>query len=422
MRTAQPPDPAPRAAPGPRAMGRAAALGVCLFLLAAFAATARAQFNGSFAIDKVRLNRENWLDWRAYQPPVDWRWDAYRAPNAFQASAGSLSMVRFYETDNVRLEKDLGAYATFLYSQSETSLFRTDPLYQEVEMRFGAGGLYGSIVGFPKGDKALSNMGGAAAWGKRTDANTVRLSVVEEQALFNEKTDTTARYRHAPILNRLQARFSPQERLVAEVDYRDEPTAVLVSPDLAERQIYRSQKLDAWADWWVNKRWMLGVTVSDNTERRQLVPDAGSATPAQQQGLTWGWSELHALAVLPGGDRLTLALVDSELDNVIRSSDPLSAWRFRLRTTQAYGLWEIVHSPWLHWTVSLQVGEVRLLKPSSPNERERNDTATIQGKAGLGILLTEAQSYRFWFLSTWANDAISGQKWDGGNIQFQLFF
>ena len=167
---------------------------------------------------------------------------------------------------------------------------------------------------------------------------------------------------------------------------------------------------------------MLGVTVSDNTERRQLVPDAGSATPAQQQGLTWGWSELHALAVLPGGDRLTLALVDSELDNVIRSSDPLSAWRFRLRTTQAYGLWEIVHSPWLHWTVSLQVGEVRLLKPSSPNERERNDTATIQGKAGLGILLTEAQSYRFWFLSTWANDAISGQKWDGGNIQFQLFF
>jgi hypothetical protein len=422
MRTAQPHDSAACAGRRETRRSRAGGIALALILTWVCAGPALAQFSGSFAIDKVRLNRENWLDWRAYQPPADWRWDAYRAPNAMQASVGSLSMVRFYETHQLRLEKDLGAYATFLYSQSEASFFRSDPLYQEVEMRFGAESLFGSIIGFPRADKAQGNFGLAAAWGKRTDPNTVRLSVLEEQPLFNDKTDTSARLRRPLVLNRLQARVAPREQLVMEVDYRDEPTAVLDSPDLAERQTFRSQKLDAWADWWVTDAWMLGAVISDNTERRQLIPAAGAASPAQEQALTWGWTELHALAVLPGGDRLTLAVVDSQLDNQIRSGDPNTAWRFRLRTTQAYALWEIPHSAWLHWTVSLQAGEVRLFKPSSPDAAERNDSPTVEGKLGLGILLTEVRSYRFWFLSTWAPDAISGQKWDGGNMQFQLFF
>jgi hypothetical protein len=93
-----------------------------------------------------------------------------------------------------------------------------------------------------------------------------------------------------------------------------------------------------------------------------------------------------------------------------------------LRTTQAYGLWQIVRNAWLRWTVSLQVGEVRLFEAASQDASERNDSPTLQAKLGLGAILSEAKSYRFWFQSTWAPDAISGQKWDGGNVQFQLFF
>lgn len=408
---------------GPRRIsrGQVAVIALSLCLACAWDNSAQAQFNGSFSIDPVHLNRENWFDWRAYQPPVDWWLEAYRVPDAMQATVGSLSLVRFYQADDLRLEKDIGANATFLYSQSENSFFRSNPLYQEVEMRFGADRVYGSIIGFPYPDKSLANEGLALAWGKRTDSNTVRLSYLQEQAMFNEKTTSTSRYHIAPILNRLQARFTPRERLVVEVDYRDEPLAALDSPDLAERQTYRAQKLDARADWWVNEEWLVGAIVSDNTERRQTIPTPlGTASPTLDQALTWGWSELHAMKNLAGGDRLTLAVVDSRFENIIRSNDPNSAYRFRLRTTQVYGLWEWVRSPWLRWTVSLQVGELQLFNPAKADER--NDTPTPREKLGLGAILAEARSYRFWFLSTWARDAISGQKWDGGNVQFQLFF
>lgn len=417
---------APRRAAGLARRGRCRRLaaGACLALLAwAAASDACAQFNGSFALEKLHLNRENWLDWRAYQPPPEWRQDAYRQPNAMQASVGSLSQVRFFQAIEIRLEKDLGPYATILYTQDEYSFFGTEPPYQEAKMRFGAKGFYGSIIGFPSADKSLGSQGLAAAWGKRTDPNTVRLSYLQEQALFNEKTEGTARYAIAPILNRLQARFFPGERVRIEVDYRDEPTARLVSPDLHKQETYQAQKFDGWADWSVRDDLVLGLVASDNTERRQTLPDAaGPGTPAREQALTWGWSELHGVWTLGGGDVLTLAVVQSAFENVIQAPDPAFAYHFRLRTTQAYALWEVLRSAWFRWTFSLQVAEVHKFEAASKDEAERNDSPSFEGKFGFGLILAEERQYRLWLLSTWAPDAISGQKWDGGNMQFQLFF
>jgi hypothetical protein len=391
-----------------------------------------AQFNGSFSIDTVHLNRENWLDWRAYQPPTEWRQEDYRQPIAMQASVGSLSQVRFFQAHEIRLEKDLGAYATFLYSQNEYSLFRSNPLYQEVELRVGTagtyGGFYGSIIGFTYPDKSLGNQGLALAWGKRTDPNTVRLSYLQEQALFDDKNSGTARYTRDPILNRVQARVFPGDTLRIDVDYRDEPEARRFTPAAdslpsAKQETYRAQKFDGWADWHARDDLVFGLIVSDNTEHRQLIPDAPSpALPAQDQTLTWGWTELNARWTLAGGDALTFAVVDSRFENVIDSADLALAYHFRLRTTQGYALWQVLRSAWFRWTFSLQVGEVRLFESASSDPAERNDRPTTQGKFGFGVILTEARSYRFWFQSTWAPDAISGQKWDGGNVQFQLYF
>lgn len=412
----------------PRSLRRTApwrtAIATCLALLGwAAAPAAYAQFNGSFALDERHLNYENWLDWRAYQHPPEWRTDAYRQPNSMRASVGSLSQVRFYEDYEIRLEKELGPYAAILYTQNEVSLFRSNPPYQEAEMRFGANGLYASIIGFPNSDKSLGSQGGAVAWGKRTEPNTVRLSYLQEQALFNEKTEGTARYAIAPILNRFQARFSPGERVRIEVDYRDEPTARLLSPDLRKQETYLAQKFDGWVDWSVRDDLVLGLVASDNTERRQFIPDAGSpGPPPREQSLTWGWSEVHGVWTLAGGDVLTLAVVQSAFENIIQAPDPLVAYRFRLRTTQAYALWEVLRSAWFRWTFSLQVGEVNKFLPTSSDDAERNDSPTIRGKFGFGVILAEEHQYRLWLLSTWAPDAISGQKWDGGNMQFQLFF
>ncbi|HUJ73389.1 MAG TPA: hypothetical protein VL359_00965 [bacterium] len=387
--------------------------------------SAQAQFNGDFAIRQSRLNLDNFMDWRAYLPPPAWLLDAYWRPNVLQATVGSISQTRFYFSQSVRLEADLGRYATFLYDQEQTELFQPEPIYQEVELRLGVQPWYGSIIGFPTYDKALGNQGVAVAYGKRTDDTWLRLSQLEQQALYNDKHSSYGpeRFLAYPILNRVEGRVFLGRRLFVQVDFRDEQPTRFDSPLLAMEQRYSGSKLDLATVWLAREDLTLGYTLSDNTERRQQLPYAPSAAlPQMAQTLTWGWWEAYGSQRLAGGKVLTLAWNEARLRNGIQASDSTQDYLFHLDTSQVYSLLEIPVSAWFRWNFSLQYGQSTLLQRAGFAPDTPLHDAGDKFKFGAGIVLAEADRYRFWFNSTWAPDAISGQKWDGGNVQLQMFF
>jgi hypothetical protein len=46
----------------------------------------------------------------------------------------------------------------------------------------------------------------------------------------------------------------------------------------------------------------------------------------------------------------------------------------------------------------------------------------VELKAGVGVVLQEAGSYRAFFNTTWDLDIFVHRQWDGGNVQLQWLF
>jgi hypothetical protein len=382
-----------------------------------------AQFNGNFDIERHRLDTENFLDWRAYRMPPSWRQAVYRRPNWMQATVGSLSTRYFYQFHELRLEKDLGRYATLLYHQQEDAFFRSEPIYQEIEMRAGAEDVFASVIGFPQHDKSLAALGAALAWGKRTDAGYLRYSRLEQYAYYNEKHEGSERFSVNPVLDRLEGRLTWNDTLFLQMDLRLEQPTQFVAPEAALTRTYQGGKADLVADWTVTDGVIVGLWGSDNREQRRALPDLPSAaTPRREQTLAWGWWEAYGSWRFARGDALTLAYLVSRFSNDIRTSDGAADYRFRLDTGQAYGLWEVPQGPWFRWLFSFQAGRVLLTEDPPRTGSTPADADSVQVKGGAGFALVDEAHYRFWFNSTWDVDAISGQKWDGGNVQLQMYF
>jgi hypothetical protein len=399
-------------------------LTVGLLLLALPAA---AQFNGDFTIQKHTLDAENFLDWKAYQHPFPWRYEAYRAPNILRATVGSLSQTRFYFLEEIRLEKDLGRYATVTYHEQEDSFYRPEPIYREVELRFGRG-WYVSILGFPRHEKVLGHQGLALAWGERTDWNFLRLTQLDQYILFNEQGGSDASFTPAPIMQRLEARTFWREWLFFQIDVRSERPARLRSPErdapaLGRLESYAGLQADVVLDLHWSPRLLTGLTWHRDWERRARQPDgAASAITRAEQELDLTWTELYAVLRPAPGHVVEAGIYRGTFGNRIRAAVPEEAFSHDLLTDAAYVQWTRPDSWGFDWLFSLQAGGVdrELTDPAAPRDDEQAHSTEM--KAGVGIAWYEADSYRFLFNTTWDLDVFTSRQWDGGNLQLLFFF
>jgi hypothetical protein len=393
-----------------------------LLLALLLPASAEAQFNGSFAMERHFLDAENFLDWRAYLPPPSWRWEVYRRPNRLGGSVGSISEERFYQALDIHLEKELGRYAAVLYRQREESLFRPDPPYQEIELRLGAGPWFVSALGFPRHEKVNGAQGAALAWGRRTDDVYIQYTVLEQYTLYNQEHSGPERFSPPPILHRIEARYAAPGVFLAEAALRREAPTRLNLPEDDLALTYWGRKVDASSVWFVSKDLALGAWGGVNAEQRAQVRTAATAAePESRQRLEWSWWEIYGTWAAGEGD-MTVAVNDALLINRIESGQAGHRFRHRLQTTQLYGLWQRPGGAGFRWMFTLQAGGVFLFQEPSTHASRGSDGYTVQIKAGAGFALIRENDYRLWFHTTWDGDAFTRRQWDGGNLQLQLFF
>jgi hypothetical protein len=385
------------------------------------------QFDKRFAIDRYRLDEENFLDFKAYQPTSAWRYEWIPAPNGLRASIGSLSRRKFYFFDEIRLEKELGRYATFLYSQQEDALFRPDPTYREAEFRIGRG-VYASLIGFPQHDKVAGDEGLALAWGRRTDWNYIRISRLEQFVLYNQWNQENRRFGPTPYLDRLEVRQRWGGQVLLELDLRVEEPARLISPDEGKEETYRGRKLDLRLDWKRPDGSLLGINLNGNREERRRLPDQATLDfPALEQTLEWGWIDIYGGMRLAGGDTVEFGGFSGRFENRIAGSAggvpvEAQAFRHRLGTDLTYLTWQRPVSPWFQWLFSFLLGRARLDERAGDAPEAAVAHDGLEVKLGVGVLLMEEGSYRLLFNSTWDLDLFLARQWDGGNVQLQLLF
>ena len=382
---------------------------------------AGAQFNGDFSLHKHALDAENFLDWRAYQPPHGWRRDNDLAPNIFTGTVGSLSQKKFYSLHEIRLEKDFARYGTFLYRQREESFFRPEPIAQEVEFRIGQG-VYGSVFGFPHHQKIEGHQGYALAIGKRTDWRFLRLSRLKQFVLFNVENEGDEYFSPNPRMYRLEARGSWARHLYAQADVRREKPTTLVSPAKGQRESYQGDRLDMTLEAHWGPRMVTGIRHRAHKEQRTREPLAGGAAASASQVLRSGWLDLYGVLTLDNGDTLESGGYRGLFENRIRSEAAEDIFDHRLLTDALYLIWDHARGNGVRWIFSFQGGRADRDKADGAFPLEAEDEVTTELKLGLGIVLEEAGSHRIFFNSTWDLDLFQHRQWDGGNVQVQLLF
>lgn len=384
-----------------------------------------AQFNGDFTIERHFLDIENFLDWKAYQPQISQKYDWYFTHNGMQVSSGSISMYRFYNSHEIRLEKELGRYVTILYEQREDSLYRQEPIYQEAELRVGRE-FHASIIGFPQHDKKLMHAGYALSWGRRRDRSYIQASYLEQLVTYNDKnqnTDKNSRDRlfdSLPVMIRLDLQHFWRDRLFLKLDHRLISKGQLRIDAPAEVKTYEGDETDLTVDWHGQHGLIAGVTAKSKTDIRSHQPGSSTADlPDLEQELTLKWVDLYLVYPLNGKDRLTVGLLDSLFENRIDSDYIEHRYFGQLTTWQVYGLWQHDRSDWFKWLFSLQAGLAVLSKDfldlDEPPKLESEEL-----KAGIGFILVETDQYRFFVNTTWDLDLFDTRQWDGGNVQLQI--
>ena len=385
-----------------------------------------AQFSGSFEIERHYLAEENFFDWKAYREPVNWRYDWYETANGMRTATGSISMDRFYFEHEIRLEADLGKFATFLYEQRQESLFGNDPIYREAEFRFGRKYYY-SFIGFPHHEKRYANIGHALSWGERDTLKYVRFSRLNQFAVYNEKNDGddkragNDRYVTTPVLYRLEAKYPLFEKLFAKLDYRNETETLFQSDEEDREKRYEGADIRLVADWHLSKSSFLGLSLRRDRERRELRPLSGSGDlSSDSQVLEFDTSDLYWFFPIFEKDFLTVGYLDGRFANDIGSDETQIRYDFHLSSRQLYSKWQHWLSDGMTVLYGLQMGDYKIYKKKGGILDQ--DDKGVQIKATVGLIIYREERLRFQLVSTWDLDIVEERAWDGGNVTLQLRF
>jgi len=395
-------------------------LGIVFILIHSFSPSLLAQFNGNFEIERHILGEENFFDWKSYQEPLPWRHQWYETRNGMRASTGSISLEQFYVDHEFRFEADVEPYFTFLYNQTQEQFYQENPIYQEVEFRFGKE-FYFSIIGYPQFEKKYGDAGFAFAYGDPYGEGFVRFSQIRQDQLFNEKNvvddkhSGEDRYLETPRYSRLEIQSHSNNLLFRLKMKQVEPSHFLSTLEQVNK-FYEDQEQELILDWNYREDQILGFTWHREEEKRE---HQKGNVPLLSQSLQLEYLDLYYHLQFSDVEFLTVGTMISYFQNKIDAPTPTEQYFFRLDSRQIYGFWQDRISQSTQILYSLQGGDFRLQRKK---EKEQEDNSELQLKAGVGLILVDKKRFRFFANSTWDLDTFEQRQWDGGNIMLQIYF
>ena len=391
----------------------------CLCLIVVSEAVA--YFDGNFDIQRHFLpNTENHFDRKAYQLPLAWRQKWYTTKNGFQATAGSLSQELFYIKHDIKLQADLHKYFSLLYSQEREEFYKSEPIYQQIEARFGHR-YYLSVLGFPFYEKKFENLGLAVSYNEPYSMQHIKLTYLNQLATYNDKNrsddrnDPTDELNRTPQLFKLDVRYRFFNRIDVILDLQQELEGVLLDEADGLEKSFHGYDYYGTLLWRLNDRWLVGLTAERRLEARDHRPLGRSGPVVLDQEIhSWGLDLFGNVRF--ASDELTFGYLDNGFKNSIDATDPDGRYLMRLDSKQLYAKWQRDLNDWMKMFYSLQAGTYQFEKT------DKDDEDGFKLKAGLGVIFFKTDTINFLVLTTWAADSLSEGQWDGGNMQLQFLF
>lgn len=396
-------------------------IGISTIIGLVAAAELYAYFDGSFDIQRHFLpNKENFFDWKAYQLPLSWQRRWYTVKNGFQGTSGSLSQELFYQKHDIKLQSDLHKNFSLLYRQEREEFYKSEPVYQQIEARFGHR-YYVSVLGFPTYEKKFENLGLAVSYNEPYSMKHIKLTWLNQLGTYNDKNvaddrnEVTDDLDRTPMLLKLDTRYRLSKKLDLILDLKQELEGVLLDDADGLEKRYSGHHYRGTLFWHINDQWLCGLDFQRRAEDRSHRPLNPAGAVLLDQRIDHYYLDLFG-NVRFQRDELTFGYLDGGFKNTIEAADAGQNYRMRLDSKQFYAKWQRPINQWMKWLFSLQVGTYDYAKTG-----EKKD-AGVKFKAGLGMIFYRTEMINFLALSTWAADSLSEGQWDGGNMQLQIAF
>lgn len=345
--------------------------------------TAKA-YDDARTVDRIILDKENFLDIKAYQPrkSLDYQW--YDSTNAARLYGGSLDQDRLYLLSGLKFQSDLSNFVTTrIHTEQEDFLaIEPYPLPQlEIEVFPMGNDLGFSLLGTAAYDKRQADLGGAVTWG-RQPWNYTRLAWLKVDAMYNRKNDFDQSYYSTdPTTTLLQGAYAVSGKHRIRYNLAWDSASTLKTPQtqgMFQQNGYRYHFL---YDHQFDSRHIVGTTIHgfgkhkavDQTAQHQTQDAVFTSVDIYWANLDHQWEQRLGLQY----DRINNGFYDYLVAN--NSID------YSLKTIQLYGTQHLPFGDHMAWDFGVHLGWAMENKIYSTVNNTNEDNNSFQGKFRTGF-------------------------------------
>jgi len=344
-------------------------------------------YDDAKTVDRIILDKENFLDIKAYQPHKSQEYQWYDSTNAIRVYSGSLDQDRLYMLSGFKFQSDLSDHVTTRIHSEQEEFLAIEPVplpQMEIEV-FPLGNELGvSLLGTAAYDKRQADLGGAVSWG-RQPWNYTRLAWLKVDAMYNRKNDFDSSYYSTdPATTQLQGAYRLAGKHRIRYSLAVDSASALVTPQSqgqGQREFrQKGYRYNFLYDYQLDSGHVAGTSIHGFEKHKSL------EQPAQHQSQDTLFTSIDVYWANPDLNRerqigLQLDRISSGFLDYIDAGNSID---YSLKTVQLYGTQRLPYGPHTAWDFGVYLGwamEDKIYATARANE----DNNSFQGKFRTGF-------------------------------------
>jgi len=379
-------------------------------------------FDDDKNINRISLDKENFLDIKAYQPRKSQQYQWYDSTNGARIFGGSLDHDRIFALSAFKFQSELSEYVTARIQTKQEVFYAIKPYPQpvlEAQVFPWAGNLGFSLLGTTPYDKRQADLGVAVTWG-RQPWNYTRLSWVKVDSEYNRKNPfDESYYEENPTTTELEGAYIIQTKHIVRYTLALDSALELITPETQGTFKHKGYRYDLLYDYKLNHQELLGITIRGFKQEKSS-EESGLHQDQKTSFTTVDvyWADLDRDKERRLG--LQLDALHNEFNDFLDDDNSLE---YGLDTVQLYGTHRFPFGAHTAWDFGLHLAWAMEEKLYSPPSRADEQNDSFQGKfrSGFEYFSLDRKSVLQIHLSI-ELDKLSRSPLNGGGASFQKVF
>ena len=341
-------------------------------------------FDDDTSINRISLDKENFLDIKAYQPRKSLEYQWYDSTNGARVFGGSLDHNHLYLLSGFKFQSDLSEYVAVRIQAEQEVFYAIKPFplpLLEAQVFPWAKNLGISLLGTAAYDKRQADLGVALSWG-RQPWNYTRLSWLDVDATYNRKNDfDESYYTKNPTTTKLEGAYQLYNKHIVRYSLAVDSPLELITPETLGTFKQEGFRYYLLYDYRFSHTQLVGTTVRGFNEEK-----SSAQTVLQQHQKTvfttvdMYWADLNRDKERRLG--IQLDSINNQFNDAVNADNSLE---YSLDTLQLYATQRLPYGPHTAWDFGVHLAWAMEDKKYLPPEIKDEQHDSFQGKFRTGF-------------------------------------